>query len=822
VGFLGFGRAKWKHKDAKVRQSAVHAMESHQENLLMRIALGDNDSGVRAAAATKITRIDALRSLLASKDPAVRQVARERLAGVAFKLVKERALKQCADLLEQIEEQGSLSELSLSAKDPAVRAAAFEKWCSMADPSQPLLATVAIQDADGTFAAKAIGRIDKRGVLKDIAKKAKREDIRRIAHDKAEAMDADAAKPSAEKQRRARAAMLEQICERGSQLACSTQMDRASAEFNDLRVRWQGAADQFAGLEPDNHMLLLEDRFKRSQEAFAARCQEADAQAERMALDLVRRGDLLKRLESAIPATPDFIQQLTGEWQAFGPSASVEQRELERRFLHLVTRASDPNATAEPESKPDDPALLKVVAEAESLAMADKWREAADQFKVLHKKLLTSGLPNGHALMRRFEAAYAAFKDNRRVNREQRDVAYAARLKDMNDLVRAAETLAAVKPELNALREHFDQIKQLQASWKRIGAVRPEHAAPLRECFRAACDQAFIPVKELHEAEDWGRFTSAARVEALIDRVNALQSIDDISHLAKMLRTLQAEWKTITNLPRDKSQELWRRFKEAGDLQYARCREFFAKQDELRIENMRKKEALLAELEGVVSQGSIGLPGSVADLQAKAKAEDRVKAIQAEWKSVGEVPREHDQAIWKRYKELGDRFYSAKNAQRAREQEENLDKKKALCATVEELAANAEAIGKGAVSGDINRWTQRVREFQMQWKDLGYVPMEHKEAIWDRFRSACDRIYALSRSHYGAMDQESAANLEKKKALLSEIEALATSEKPEQSQDDTKKLQRRWKDIGPVPRDDEAALEKRWQELVVKIQPASS
>jgi hypothetical protein len=329
----------------------------------------------------------------------------------------------------------------------------------------------------------------------------------------------------------------------------------------------------------------------------------------------------------------------------------------------------------------------------------------------------------------------------------------------------------------------------------------------------------------LHEAEDWGRFTSAARAETLIDRVNALTPIEDIPHLARMLRALQSEWKTITNLPRDKSQELWRRFKEAGDLQYARCREFFAKQDELRVENMRKKEALLVELEGVVSQGSIGLPGSVADLQAKAKAEDRVKAIQAEWKNIGEVPREHDQAIWSRYRDLGDRFYSAKNAIRLREQEENLEKKKALCATVEELAETAENIGKSAVSGDINRWTQRVREFQAQWKDLGHVPMEQKEAIWDRFRSACDRIYALSRSHYGAVDQEHAANLEKKKALLSELEALAAAEKPEKpakpdlAMDETKKLQRRWKEIGAVPRDDEAALERRWQELVAKIQP---
>lgn len=772
MGFFGIGRAKWRHKDPKVRLAAVQAIPAYQESLLMKIALTDAESGVRATAATKIANIDTLRRLLATQDPAVRQVVRERLAGVAFKLVKESPLKQCADLLEQIDEQGSLSELCLSAADAGVRAAAFAKWMEGPEPSQALLSTVAIQDADGAFASKALERIAKRGVLKDIAKKAKREDVRKAAHDKAEAMDAEVAKPSAEKQRRARASMLEQICERAQQLSCSTHVERAWMEFADLQARWRTALNEFKELEADKQLAVLEERFRRYHDTLAERRREWEAQAEQQARDL----------------------------------------EAQREREHLRQAPA-------PAPAPIDPELLAVVEKAEQLAASTSWRATADEFKILHKRLLglSAGLPANHALPQRFDAAYDSFKERRRAWRKERDADYAERLAAMEQLVHAAEALAAAHPDEGALPEHFQKLKQLQQDWKRIGPVRPDQAGPMRDRFRAACDQAFIPVKQLREAEDWERFTGAAKAEELIDRVAALQSVEDLQAVARSLKQLQNEWKALANLPRDKSQALWLRFKEAGDAQYARCREYFAKLDEQRAENMRKKEALLAELEMAVNQKSVGLPGSVADLQAKAKAEERVQAIQAQWKEIGPVPREHDQAIWSRYRELGDRFYAAKRALREREHEENLGRKEALCAAVEQLAETAESIGKGAVAGDIQRWIARVREFQAQWKELGHVPMKSKEAIWERFRAACDRIYAVSRSHHAAVDQQYGENLKKKQALLTELEGLAAKEKPEESREETKKLQNQWRKIGPVPYDDEAAIEKRWQDLCGKI-----
>ncbi|MBA3686361.1 MAG: hypothetical protein H0W72_14135, partial [Planctomycetes bacterium] len=179
MGFLGLFTPKWRHRDAKVRLAAVQRLQAHDDGILVKVALGDSDPAVRMAAAARIVSESTLRRLLAASDARVVAMARERLSGVAARLVKEASsLSQCADLLAGISEQSSLAEIVLVGRDRAVRSAALDRLLSLEAPSQSALATIAIQDGDGALWPRALPRIERRADLKDVARKAKRDDVR--------------------------------------------------------------------------------------------------------------------------------------------------------------------------------------------------------------------------------------------------------------------------------------------------------------------------------------------------------------------------------------------------------------------------------------------------------------------------------------------------------------------------------------------------------------------------------------------------------------------------------------------------------------------
>ena len=102
MGFLGLSKPKWKHADAQVRLANIGSIAEDRQNVFADIARGDIDARVRLAAAHRITDQSVLEGLLGSADVEVVRVARERLSGVAVKLVRERPLAACRAMLGAI------------------------------------------------------------------------------------------------------------------------------------------------------------------------------------------------------------------------------------------------------------------------------------------------------------------------------------------------------------------------------------------------------------------------------------------------------------------------------------------------------------------------------------------------------------------------------------------------------------------------------------------------------------------------------------------------------------------------------------------------
>ena len=261
-------------------------------------------------------------------------------------------------------------------------------------------------------------------------------------------------------------------------------------------------------------------------------------------------------------------------------------------------------------------------------------------------------------------------------------------------------------------------------------------------------------LQELREAEEWQRWANATIQEQLCAKMEALQALDDPDRMAREVRDLQQQWREAADVPRAQADALWRRFKAAHDVVWARCEASFASRAETFRENLRRKVALCERVE------------ALADSTNWLQTAEEIKALQGEWKTIGPVPRGSEKAIWERFRQPCDRFFTRRSedlAQRKAVWGENLSKKTALCERAEALATSTEWDAAAA----------EIKQLQAAWKTIGPVKKARSEAVWQRFRAACDQFFTNYAQRH---DTARAARLASREAVCRELEDLAAGQ----------------------------------------------
>ena len=400
-----------------------------------------------------------------------------------------------------------------------------------------------------------------------------------------------------------------------------------------------------------------------------------------------------------------------------------------------------------------------------------KWRAVADEWQSL------AGQADGldETIAARFAEAVARVRqrdDEKRAAAERTLKQQVQRVEQLLERV----TARAAAEDLN-LREADRAVRDLKSAMDAPPAVPAREQHALVERIKAAMAIMAPKLHDLREMDEWKRFANAAVQEELIAKVEALRtkySLDgtsvaasevkadgttevtppkpeDIEKAAHELHEIQERWKQVAEAPRAQAQALWHRYRQAADPIQAKAREFFAQRAEERGANLKLKMVLIERAE------------ALADSTDWIKTADELKKLQAEWQQVGPVPRQDTKITWKRFRDACDRFFTRRNADLNERKETwtaNLAKKDALCARAEELAASREW----------ERAASEIRRLQAEWKTIGPVRRTKSEAIWQRFRTACDTFF----DRYKRRDEiELEAKHADREALVVELEALA-------------------------------------------------
>lgn len=785
MGFFPFGR-KAPSSDPIKRLEEIRRLSDRSQSRFFSLAKEDSDSGVRLAAARRVTDTDLLFQLKTSTDAAVAAVAVETLSRQAAEHCREASSPEKAKyLLEMVRSESALSELVLRSKHPKIQDLALERLLAIAATDSTTLTTIAVQDQDGRFGSIIVGRLE-RSALKDVSRKAKNSRVREEAAERLKVVEAEVDKPSPARRRQERRDALAAICE--------TLEGLKSAALSDLRAGltkaetdWKAVLDQFTDLSSDDGLTAMQRRLLGIREILTEQVSLQTAPVEEAAPVVVQ--------EETPPAT---------ETPALAATEEV------------------PSTPAQPLlSEEQTAAVLNLLARADQAASLADLREADRALQVLHKEMLTlSGkLPERFNLEDRFQTIRQRLKDRHEARRHEQETQRAERVKVLEALCTNYDTLAQSAQTAKA-SDLIAGLKDLDQRWRQVGPVPPALLDPLRQRVHAAKDVMNAVIRQQFEAQDWERFARIPRAEALIESMNTLAQIEDLPAAFAKLKELQQQWKELGQLPRERSQALWDAWKAASDVQYQRLSPLFAQRDAERAKNLEQKRALLDELERLVSENTGAQQGTPETIERLRRCHELLDT----WDTIGHVPREESDAIWQRFRTITGSLRGQKAAHRAQcdsEEKENLMRKQGLLSTAQDLLSDVELWKAGKLPGKSEGdFLRELKDLQRSWRDIGHVPRDQMD-IHGRWRELCDKIWAHFGEYLEKRKTQELENLGKKEAILKEFEELLTEERPHWFATQMDDIRERWRAIGQVPRDNYDSIRDRWQDLCSRYDAAA-
>jgi len=298
------------------------------------------------------------------------------------------------------------------------------------------------------------------------------------------------------------------------------------------------------------------------------------------------------------------------------------------------------------------------------------------------------------------------------------------------DLIKRAEQL---KDEPN-IRKALLQLNKYHDDWKNTGPVRSEISEDIWKRFKAASDIVIDAKKAEQATIDAERQQNLDKKIVLIERAETSIAVvptqpKEWAKIGKELDELMAEWKKIGPVPTDKNEEIWTKFKAIRNQYYGERKHFFKDLNSSKKDNLTKKEALCDKAE------------SLKDSNEFMKTSDALAKLQDEWKTVGPVPEDQNDLVWKRFRTAFDHFYARKNEwfkQRKQEESGAIVKKKEVILGLEALKSN-ETIDHQTLFNELKVW-------QKQWNDAGFISGKSYQQMNKTYQALADEIFNRYRS----------------------------------------------------------------------------
>jgi hypothetical protein len=817
---------RWKHPDPAVRAASIFELGPDDADTIRALAREDVEARVRRAAVARLDDIEVLLDVARTDpDEDVRLEAVRGLAGLAAESDAGRAVEAVRALValgrtkevvvaarvhadpavrrvvvDLVRDQKALGAISRHAPDGRTRLGALTR---VTDPDE--IVNVALKSEHTDAAVAALERISAPEALSLVAHSARNKVAARRARtrlrdqeDALRSSGGDAA-PIGAGDRARMTALLGRV----EALVATPDPDAASAMLAEVRLAW---AELQADVElHDAATRRFEAASEAAREAIAERRREREAEAAHALAvaqeqsDRIAIVDAIEGLDG--PEARDRFAELKVRWDGL-PALPLEYAPALNRRFQDACRVFEDRDRRRVLAGAASARLAALADEAEQLAASGQPpREILARWRGLRRDadMLREHAAANPQAAERLERAVSTLEDLEQREHEARIKREQENLRKLELLCRQIEAAAAdesltLRAADRALREAREAIEQrVPLPSKRD---RQDIQARLEQCRRALVPR----VQELRDADDWQRWANLQVQEELCRAMEGLAGEEDLEAASRRMRALQARWKQVARAPRAQGEAMWRRFKAAQEKVHERTAVHVAAQEEQRATNLARKQALTLRAE------------ALADSRDWIRTAREIQALQAEWKTIGPVSRGYERAVWERFRAACDRFFTRRQEdlkQRRDVWSANLSRKEALCAQAEAMAGSI----------DWEKAAAAFRTFQREWKTIGPVRPSKSEAVWTRFRAACDRFF----DRYKHRDQ---VELQTKAAVRQEIiaalDALLASaeghgEPPVDLHQRLQAARLRWQAAPELPRGLQADLAARYHQALGRV-----
>lgn len=359
----------------------------------------------------------------------------------------------------------------------------------------------------------------------------------------------------------------------------------------------------------------------------------------------------------------------------------------------------------------------------------------------------------------------------------------------------AAGDEEVTRQELDSLKSNFYRIhhQEADAAYKKFieegGNAEEYTPAPNLEEGEFKEQMAIIREKRAAAAAalEQEREENYQKKLAIIEKINALtENPDEINRTYNDFKDLQQQWNDIKEVPAEKATGLWKTYQQAVEAFY----DTLKLSNELRAydfkKNLEKKTALCEAAEKLADEPDIIV------------AFRKLQQLHQDFRETGPVASDLREQIWARFKDAStvinkrhQEFFEA----RKQKEEENLEKKTAICETIEGF--DIEGL---KTFSEWNSISDKITALQAEWKTIGYAPQKMNTKIFERFRAACDNFFTRKSEYFQSVRDNLNQNYALKLDLVEKAEALKDSTDWKSTTDTLIDLQKKWKEIGTVPK----------------------
>ncbi len=355
--------------------------------------------------------------------------------------------------------------------------------------------------------------------------------------------------------------------------------------------------------------------------------------------------------------------------------------------------------------------------------------------------------------------------------------------------------------KINFYKKHKAEIEQIRKKFLEEGG-KPEEFKPQTDGLEEKLKSILKTYKEARA--EYNKKVEAEKIENLklkreiIDQIKELTNTTESLHNTfQQFRDLQKKWRSIGPVPQHEVSNLWESYNYYVEKFYdyikinKELRDLDLKKNlEAKIELCEQAEALLLETSPI-------------------KAFKILQEYHNKWREIGPVPIENRSEIWNRFKEITSKInkrHQEYYENLKQSQQKNLEAKTSLCEKIEAILQK--------MPQKMKEWeaqTNEIIEIQKVWRTIGFAPKKENTKIYERFRKACDEFFSHKRAFYNKIKEEQNNNLQLKLDLCVQAEALKDSTEWKKTAEELINIQKRWKEIGPVPKKYSDQIWKRFR-----------